>query len=607
MTVHSYIDIWSMTLTNPQSRVSAILSSNSRPSSSHQQTATQLVAPRDSASQVAGYLSDKPHHYSTRPVSSYRSSAVSAHPLDDASRKKYFSATAKSVSGVRSVIGRHDDWPDASQFPSQRASPNDNGHHLFPPSRLSTTRGSRMVSASDALDRPRYADPPMTESSISTTGPSTVWDELEDLKSRIKKLEVTGKLPPSHAASAERPPTATTAATTMSSSPRQGNNSGSPIDSAIGGIPASVHPLLHEALGKAKPVVSKDIYRKLEATAIDALQLVSISSGGGGSTIGGTSSFERQIRRRADSMCRGLTELAITLSTEQQTSASAVRPPSRDPTSSLNHIPVSRFANRRTSNDPEDLPPIETRVQSRLEGRRTSQLHTSNTGLSSPETAMHTPPQTASYSQGPSPSRLSSTSRLLRGRYRRQVDGADDVDETGSAVRPVSRAMTDVPNSRFSIRDRMQFSRDYTKQHPMPIQPERFINSYQSPSVIGISPSIRPRHSYGTTGSVISATDSVITPLEKLRSESRRYSALRAEKESSTEPDSLESTPENVTIDRGGTRRSLGLASRIGSSVGSRLRAVKAERSGRGRDQVKSSPGPVNTGGDLQSLASGAA
>ena len=41
-----------------------------------------------------------------------------------------------------------------------------------------------------------------------------------------------------------------------------------------------------------------------------------------------------------------------------------------------------------------------------------------------------------------------------------------------------------------------------------------------------------------------------------------------------------EGTPENVTIQRGSGsgRKTMGLASRIGSTVGSRLRAVRAER-----------------------------
>ncbi|KAJ0338705.1 hypothetical protein COL922a_005295 [Colletotrichum nupharicola] len=48
----------------------------------------------------------------------------------------------------------------------------------------------------------------------STTEPSTVWDELDDLKSRIHRLEMTGKLPKISGAvmsrtSDERPPTAT--------------------------------------------------------------------------------------------------------------------------------------------------------------------------------------------------------------------------------------------------------------------------------------------------------------------------------------------------------------------------------------------------------------
>jgi len=86
----------------------------------------------------------------------------------------------------------------------------------------------------DAPETPRAAEG--TESTVSTTAPSTVWDELEDLKSRIHRLELTGKLPAtsgaamSHASN-ERPATATTTVTTMSSSPKRGRgNSISPVE-----------------------------------------------------------------------------------------------------------------------------------------------------------------------------------------------------------------------------------------------------------------------------------------------------------------------------------------------------------------------------------------
>ncbi|KAL6809210.1 LPXTG-motif cell wall anchor domain protein [Trichoderma sp. SZMC 28013] len=169
-----------------------------------------------------------------------------------------------------------------------------------------------------------------TESTTSTNAPSTVWDELDELKSRIHRLELTGKLPPTSAAalikaSEERPPTATTTVTTMSISPKksaagQQTDAGSSTSSQ-----REAHSNLHSALFKIKTVLSPEVYRALETAANDALALSSMMGtpgqpgpisgsasvvGGGG---GGPAITDRQLRRRTDSVCRSLTELCIAL------------------------------------------------------------------------------------------------------------------------------------------------------------------------------------------------------------------------------------------------------------------------------------------------------
>ncbi|KAK4074851.1 uncharacterized protein Triagg1_5000 [Trichoderma aggressivum f. europaeum] len=169
-----------------------------------------------------------------------------------------------------------------------------------------------------------------TESTTSTNAPSTVWDELDELKSRIHRLELTGKLPPTSAAalikaSEERPPTATTTVTTMSISPKksaagQQTDAGSSTSSQ-----REAHSNLHSALTKIKTILSPEVYRALETAANDALALSSMMGtpgqpgpisgsasvvGGGG---GGPAVTDRQLRRRTDSVCRSLTELCIAL------------------------------------------------------------------------------------------------------------------------------------------------------------------------------------------------------------------------------------------------------------------------------------------------------
>ncbi|TGZ76855.1 hypothetical protein EX30DRAFT_375177 [Ascodesmis nigricans] len=164
-------------------------------------------------------------------------------------------------------------------------------------------------------------------SSASTTAQSSVWDELDDLKSRIRRLEITGRMPPSGAGNAsitssDRPRTATTAATTISSSPRTRHEPSakgpSPVNSTYsaaggGGVP---HPLLHAALAKAKSALPADVYRYLDSAANDALSLAA-TIGTSGTGTAATAASDRQLRRKVDSMCRSLTELCISLTETQ--------------------------------------------------------------------------------------------------------------------------------------------------------------------------------------------------------------------------------------------------------------------------------------------------
>ncbi|KAI1417582.1 hypothetical protein F5Y13DRAFT_60048 [Hypoxylon sp. FL1857] len=166
-----------------------------------------------------------------------------------------------------------------------------------------------------------------TNSTASTAAPSTVWDELDDLKSRIHRLELTGKLPATSGAaisraSEERPPTAHTNATTLSASPKRG--SGSAVQAPdTNNTQKDGHPLLYSALIKSKGFLSTEVFEALEAAANDALALSTMMGtagqpgpiASGASSIGsGTTITDRQLRRKADSICRSLTELCLALS-----------------------------------------------------------------------------------------------------------------------------------------------------------------------------------------------------------------------------------------------------------------------------------------------------
>jgi len=185
-----------------------------------------------------------------------------------------------------------------------------------------------------------------SDSAHSQTAESTVWDDLDDLKSRIKKLELGGKIPSPSAAAAiqnpDRPRTATTAPTTVSSSPQHLRKSGIKQDATVGGpAAANIYPMLHSALAKANSLLKPHVYRPLESTAADALTLAVMSGSAGpqgttfsaASIINGVTTSDRQIRRKADSMCRNLTDLCIAMcdaKSEEVQSPASQRKFSRD-------------------------------------------------------------------------------------------------------------------------------------------------------------------------------------------------------------------------------------------------------------------------------------
>jgi hypothetical protein len=229
-----------------------------------------------------------------------------------------------------------------------------------------------------------------SESVDSVNAPSTVWDELDDLKSRIRSLEIGGKPSPSSANptnhSFERPRTATTAPTTISSSPKHARKQSSlPTDSNAPALSTTtLHPLLHSALGKAKNVLNPQLYNSLEATASDALALAAMTGSGGpqgtaftaASLVNGAPVSDRHIRRKADSMCRNLTDLCIALCEgKSDLTSPTVKPSSMNISHTQAETPSSRYA-RRSSLGLQDLqlrtePP---RSVSRVDNRRSSLL-----------------------------------------------------------------------------------------------------------------------------------------------------------------------------------------------------------------------------------------
>ena len=318
-----------------------------------------------------------------------------------------------------------------------------------------------------------------TESTVSTTAPSTVWDELEDMKSRIRKLELTGKLPASSSAAMsntfrERPPTATTTMTTDSLSPnRRHIKSVSPEASTVKALEVTnVHPLLHDALAKTKATINANLYKALEATASDALTLAAMAGSASAqgisprtASIAGTSKgIDRQLSRKADNMCRSLTELCIALAEESSVSEIAVgniRPGSKE-ANAVAHQDGPSSQEPRSFRASSDEPGYRSssRVMSRLEARRTSlALGSSPLGRSD------------SPKEAPTPT-LDRKSSVI---HHSRADEDHGGNTTTSSRRPLSRAITEIGQTRNS--PQIRTPREYTSQYPMPK------NAQRSPSV----------------------------------------------------------------------------------------------------------------------------
>jgi hypothetical protein len=293
-----------------------------------------------------------------------------------------------------------------------------------------------------------------TESTASTTAPSTVWDELDDLKSRIHRLELTGKLPATSGAAMsravdDRPATANTTITSLSTSPKRGSGSGGAVQNDASSTTSSQRdsqPLLLSAVSKSKALLGAEVYRALEAAANDALALSSMMGtvgqpgpiSSGASTIGGGATVtDRQLRRKAEGVCRSLTELCIALSEEVHLKASQpASPPQKDaPTTPT---VVKGFAGLNTARRPSivaDQNLASPRAMTRLEERRNTMLLTN--ALPSPRLAAPATPTEIT------PGRKSS---LLIGRTRRAgTEEPEDGGRRSSLLLRTRRAGTEEP------------------------------------------------------------------------------------------------------------------------------------------------------------------
>lgn len=362
-----------------------------------------------------------------------REKAASSHPAEELSRARGGGVSLRQSPAPRSPV-YHD---DAFQQSRRRASvtestPPVSGRQyksaILGHGHRKTYSSSPLIQSLEGRGQQQSANLiDGTESTTSTTAPSTVWDELDDLKSRINRLELTGKLPPTSAAavarlSDERPATATTTVTSASLSPKRQPTI--QLDTQNG---VSSHPLLLTALTKSKQILGPGVYQALESAAHDALGLSQmmgtagqgpISSGASAIASGSTPSItDRQLRRKADSVCRSLTELCLALNENMTQGTAYVQPqaandnPRATPTTPT--IPRSAggmASSRRSSITADSIPPppgSASRVLSKYEERRSAHF-------SAPPISLYTNPHNPTPDSG-----MSRRSSLLISRTRR--------------------------------------------------------------------------------------------------------------------------------------------------------------------------------------------
>ena len=350
------------------------------------------------------------------------------------------------------------------------------------------------------------------ESEASTTAASTVWEELTELKARMRKLESSGSRSRHYSTTtdpSDRPKTATTTTFTTNSASRRSSNNDH-LSSTWPSRPrppsqdiSDTHPLLHSALRKARLVIDRDVYTALEASSIDALQIATIarndvqgemSSAVTSVTADDSTQLQKQMVRKTDNLCRSLTELAIILCEQHR-----VRSPEH-PKHPMHHRPASSdMADGTTSvngdgdaNSP--LANLDTRrkiaerierLQSRYQARNADSLPNRTTG-----TRQSSVLEQSNYSPWASSplNRAANTNTHVSARSdygalpqdpADLIDNDDDpqIEDKDGTIRGPQRAMTDnlarrspsgIPGStNHSPRD-LRWSRDYTNRHPLP-------------------------------------------------------------------------------------------------------------------------------------------
>ncbi|KAJ9637147.1 hypothetical protein H2199_007433 [Coniosporium tulheliwenetii] len=347
--------------------------------------------------------------------------------------------------------------------------------------------------------------PDGASSAGSSAAPTTVWDEVEDLKSRIARLELARNVPTTSGAmvfngSADRPPSQTKRQRFVYRYPywrTLGSGASSYLAHRVSQMQSPTESNIIPVAGgrsiRCAGIGCFDWFRGPQGTAFTAASIIN-----------GVAAADRQVRRKADNVCRSLTELCIALCDARSTSTDST---ATAPTTALAPNLAANLAIRRASlqqNGPASAlsrstrastePPersTPSRALNRIEARRssllglngTSSASTSDSASREPETIHDSiedtgsvTPKTASRSAHPATHAARAGTSLLHTRRVRAGSGAGAEDDA-ERTRPLSRAMTEIepPHSdrgaRLSVggggghAQRLSLSRDFAAKH----------------------------------------------------------------------------------------------------------------------------------------------
>lgn len=418
---------------------------------------------------------DQPAQHGEREVP-YRGNGIERPNLSlDSTRARSTVSSLRPSPITPRTYGGLDNTSEGSSIFARRPATSEHSRsssHRQPSGLSKSFQSSPLVPKSSESQHPGAPHHEASESSNSTAAPSTVWDELDELKSRIHRLELTGKLPRTSGAamsraSEERPPTAGTGATTVSGSPKRASTNGAAQTEvlSITSQHRDAQPILKSALSKTKPFVTSEIYSAVEAAANDAMSLSQMMGtvgqpgpiSSGASTIGGSGQAtvtDRLLRKKVDSMCRNLTELCLALTDEGSQRKAATQQPKpesretvrskekekeQEQLSSPPPIKVFTGAPRRETSKPDEpVPSVENSVSpraTRLEKRAT--FNFTAPSVPSPRYA-----PSAMGGEAATPGRKSS---LVVARTRRGVTEEPDDQGRKTSLLRTRRAGTDEP------------------------------------------------------------------------------------------------------------------------------------------------------------------